>query len=556
MNIGGQVMNKYEDNIGSIIEIPMIRTKYRYQYGIENSGNVAFVRYKCNNRTVDNDILERSSAVVSGVERIIASIYMVSIPECRVDHVDSDLYNKFDPAVIDENSCKAVLNKLKEMGSCSFRIVSPEHTVVVLMFGNDNNDIDILTCEYIDNVALSRRINLLRQNETTLIGPVVIAKKHFRSEQFIKTHKLTSVERMLPSYIAYINYLMLQFLNCDDIHRRIEYNKTELDVYRIIANLTNIQQFQCTISVHITPYGKSIGDDKFDMIHNLEMNLSNSVDDYQIPKVAFSKKEWKFVFNYAEKVGLLDDKNGTRVDMRPILTDPKYGRVIEFDYHSSEDADPTRLMAMYQYYPDEDILKIAIVYDPDYEYSGSNFFAIRSVIFTNVGNFNIKECMVDTDLKVNLPVNLDLPKSEEDLLKSIPTSMSDKYLIGDICVHVLSIYLIIHDRPKRHRIIREEKTSNHSQSQGNRNAKHKSSNTRSDNVVISRVLIPFKDIDEYIEKRKGRGGDYGERNYVVESWNRSGHWREYKSGKKVYINETTCTRRKELNKTAEVVIRL
>ena len=140
MNIGGQVMNKYEDNIGSIIEIPMIRTKYRYQYGIENSGNVAFVRYKCNNRTVDNDILERSSAVVSGVEHIIASIYMVSIPECRVDHVDSDLYNKFDPAVIDENSCKAVLNKLKEMGSCSFRIVSPEHTVVVLMFGNDNND--------------------------------------------------------------------------------------------------------------------------------------------------------------------------------------------------------------------------------------------------------------------------------------------------------------------------------------------------------------------------------------------------------------------------------
>ena len=238
---------------------------------------------------------------------------------------------------------------------------------------------------------------------------------------------------------------MLQFLNCDDINQCTEYCISELDIYVIVAKLINKQYFHRTISTYITPYGKSIIDDIADVADNLKLSLSELIEDCLIPKIAFSNKEWKFVFNYAEKVGLLDYKNGTRVDMRPILTNPKYGYVIEFDYPSDDDIDPTHLMALYQYYPDEDMLKMAIVYDPD-EDSGSGFFAIRGVTFTNVSNFNIKECMVGTDLKVNLPIDHNLPKSEEDILNLIPTSMSNQYLIGDICAYVLSVYLIIHDR--------------------------------------------------------------------------------------------------------------
>lgn len=537
-----------------LLQALMSKSKQKYQYGIENKGHVSYVRYKCNNPNIDKDLINKTSKSIYNLERSIMSMYMIEMPECHVDNIESDIFSKPQPNNTDIfDTCKAVIAKLPS-GGCSFRMVSPERTTVVtaLNTSDDPNedDIHIVTYEYIDGgMVLVRRLDLseLDNGYTNILGPVVISKKHSRADQFIKAHKLTNVQPMMNDYITFVNNLLTQFINSDKIDYPFKYNRSEMEIFVTLGKLLKVDVLSTSATRYITRLGDNLDQDRFDHIDNLRLNyITNEV----VPQVVFSKKEWDFVFNYAEKFGLMDDKNGTRVDLRPILTDPKYGNVFEFDY-PFDSAEKTHLVGITQYYPEEDVLKIIIAYDEGRE--STNFMAIRQVTFIDISNFNIKECMIDTISKIQFPFSDDIPSSAEEVSELIPECIVDQRLGGDLCAYILSILLIIHDRPKRHRVVREEKSLKPTHTSGR---KKSSKQNTTNNVVISRILMPLKDVDRYISERQGRGEDQNERNYIVESWNRVGHWRHYKSGKTVYINETTCTRRKELNKTAEVKIKL
>ena len=75
-----------------------------------------------------------------------------------------------------------------------------------------------------------------------------------------------------------------------------------------------------------------------------------------------------------------------------------------------------------------------------------------------------------------------------------------------------------------------------------------------DDVIISRILMPVREAREYAE-RETVSGNGVERNYVIESWERIGHYRRLPhSEEKIYI-EATCTRHKQLT-DKDIVIRL
>ena len=72
--------------------------------------------------------------------------------------------------------------------------------------------------------------------------------------------------------------------------------------------------------------------------------------------------------------------------------------------------------------------------------------------------------------------------------------------------------------------------------------------------VTWRVLKPFKEAKEYVEKMTAERRDA---EYTIEEWERQGHLRTYKSGKTVWIETTTCHRRKPLSdKNKEISIKL
>ena len=75
--------------------------------------------------------------------------------------------------------------------------------------------------------------------------------------------------------------------------------------------------------------------------------------------------------------------------------------------------------------------------------------------------------------------------------------------------------------------------------------------TREENVyLISRILRPVKEAKEYMNERgstpeQRKRGPYI---YTVAEWERVGHWRTTKSGKKVWIEPQICHRKAGITK--------
>lgn len=266
----------------------------------------------------------------------------------------------------------------------------------------------------------------------------------------------------------------------------------------------------------------------------------------EMPIVKFSAKEWKFVSGYMQGInGILNCHNDEMIDLRPYLKHQRYGKEFRFTYITPSGDESSELAVSYNYDEQDDKVIFNIKTSADTQCA-----ILRRVVYTNIANFNILKSICVSDTIMELDRSKELPDSTKYLTDIVPLWLLDDSRIYDLMVHILSILIVIHDRPKRHRMVREE-ISVHTE----RSYPAAISNKRDTNQIISRILMPVKDANEYVARMNRESSD-AERNYVIESWERCGHYRRLPhSDKRIWIEATVCNRHKPLS-DKEIVIKL
>ena len=80
---------------------------------------------------------------------------------------------------------------------------------------------------------------------------------------------------------------------------------------------------------------------------------------------------------------------------------------------------------------------------------------------------------------------------------------------------------------------------------------------KKDDFVIRRILKTSEGAKKYIKEKLDDVSISRDIVYTLETWTRRGHWRRLpNSNEKIFIEETTCSRRLEIAKEKEIHLKL
>lgn len=260
----------------------------------------------------------------------------------------------------------------------------------------------------------------------------------------------------------------------------------------------------------------------------------------QYPLIDFGKKEMEFVTTYARKRFNADSGDGKGLNLIPYLIDPAYGDTFRYDMMSGDRQ--YAIVSTYIVDRNKDIARMFLSAEIDDDLTIFSYADIDSI-----SNFH----MVNSITSVNTSVLFRTPNGVRNLdkiIEEIPDEFKDPHDITGFILMVLSIYIIIKDRPKRSKMVRctsVKEPDNNPKSYRNKSSKEKE-------YVVTRILKTTSDAKEYVARMSD---GYPDREYVLESWNRKGYYRRIRGGGMVWIQPTTCHRHLELTKK-EIHIKL
>lgn len=397
--------------------------------------------------------------------------------------------------------------------------------------------------------------NTLHCNDM-VVGPFFFAKKQKMCEAFINTKGLIG-KRILDSSVAYVleqsTSLYLDhhaggLVDLPSPHHVF----MEKQIYSIIMKKHPDLEVMRSTNIHDwrnedVPSDVKFDPRRFDTFPDDIKGLITGDSNTNVPYIDFSAREWKFVDRYAKEKKLIYDPDEELdvpvLNLAEVLQNQRYGNIIKFKYQLNG-SDRFDIIVGYEYTKSDDTCRFYIIYQ-----GLDNITPYAVVDYYNLRECTIAESLVRATSNIYVKDLDSLPSSGEEITGIIPESFNKDAGIVDMLWNALAIFLVIHDRPDRHKMVREERKISNNQSNRPR-SKSKSSRGQkndSDTIVISRVLMPAKEAKEYVQRMSSDSSGNCERNYVLESWERVGHWRRLpNSEKKIWINETTCNRHKKL----------
>lgn len=254
-----------------------------------------------------------------------------------------------------------------------------------------------------------------------------------------------------------------------------------------------------------------------------------------VPEISLSDKEWDYILNYTLEHDLLHDDP---TDLTPYVTHPRYGNIYRMDV---TDDDGT-VELIFKILLGDDYMKLYIIHQLNKD--TSIYLRLR---ISDLENFVFNDCFNDSEI---ILVNKDLthaPKSAD--IKSPIMSMVDKVskqLVG-ITNLILSLLIVMKDRPQRTRMVKCT-----TRKPRNTNSKH--SEKDQTKVRTVRILKTVYEAKKLVAESQNH--ERAEAIYVMEEWDRQGHYRTTKTGKQIWIDATTCHRRLPLNTAKEIKIKL
>ena len=546
----------------------------KYRKTIDTLFGSPCIRITSSNPHSDAQLKEQSIKVVKSMHQSIVATYLSQFPVITINgNFVTDIEFTGNIISADElaiHEVKELIDRLysldpsKKTDRCKiFKVVADNVTILVFV----ESDGKIMIAEYYNDYQLCivRRTTLDRTTDATqLVLASCICKRAFDGERFLKNYKNNICDIVLSgAYVETIDNLIRiaidngMVVDCNNI----TYSQLELKtISRIVNSFMNHGEDLFGVNLIVNKYInasilRSDSISRFiDSIYSDTVYLDYAKANInRLPMVNFSEKEWSFIYRYMK--GKLDNEDhAVSMNIIPILQDQRYGRYLKFKYIYPDDSSCTDLVITYLMNIDGEnpscrFIMIYIIDDANIVYQTADF--------VNIDKFNMFNSFVGMECRLSKESVDDLPMSINEASEIIPRCFRDHELSYDLITDTLFIFTIIHDRPQRYRIVREEKqnqTKVPSRADGQSHLKfHTISNTEG-NEVISRILLPALAAKEYIYERNNSDA---ERCYIMESWERRGHWRKKPNSEdKIWIEETTCKRRKELSGEKKIIVKL
>lgn len=546
---------------------------------ITTDKGVTYVRRKSNNPKLDNALHNECKLVIKTVYDTVSKVYLAHMPTYDTPDIESD-YMVSDKSYTDLqkylDEYKNLINENRDVfmpSDCTdgdingnqdhveyFKAKTKYGSIYTFVSAGMTRNTILLTAEFIDKykVCLIRRVTSYSIESLMWLstGVITIGKRPNDCETFI--HDAGYMKMFNPVTNQYMD-MVLKLLRRHIEYRKehpvsigygldVEYSRTELAIMNKIARPNPSHMLWMHARTTENPDNR-IPDDIKDGQLTQRSYRERDISTKEVPLVQFSGSEWKFISRYIQNIdGIYNCEADETIDLRPYLTDQIYGNNLRFVYTSESDDESAELAISFTYFDKYDY----VAFDIELVYS-QGYRLCKQVEFSNVSRFNLLRSICRVDLVLGVSPDKDIPDSTGFIKKLVPDFLINDSKLFDLMLHIVAIYIVIHDRPKRHRMVRKEIIrSSASFTQASILSKKK----QDESFVISRILMTTKDANEYIAKMNQLSDDGTEYNYIIESWRRRGHYRRLpNSDETIWIDPTTCHRRKPLTEK-EIVIKL
>lgn len=337
---------------------------------------------------------------------------------------------------------------------------------------------------------------------------------------------IMTIYRALSILCEHTNYMEKHHTEYPEYMNRPSYTGFEMKILNRVFNLYDDPRHR---SLDILTYGKK---ENITSGRHYDTEINPSV-----PKVDFSQKELEFSRNYLLKTSIVGGEK--KVDFVDILENPRWGDQLILPARNIIPDQITPVLCTYKYFKKENEVDFNLAVIDEYGLTGMTFS------FGNVNKFDLKDSFNAMRLYYlpNPDEVFQLPSDYEGYKGLVPEKLNDIDFMLSIIADVISIYVIINERPDRSKMIRETRRVEKPAAKGK---KGKAAKPEVE-YVVRRILKPVKEAKEYIAKMSTEG----ERNveYTMESWTRKEHKRRKPGTKDEYITiqATTCHRHKELS---------
>lgn len=564
-----KVKNKIEINPmqknQTVRKVRIIKDNSGFSYRVNPIESESFIsKFSAVTNHIVNDIIP-----LYGI--VLAKTHDIGNDDIKSINVDNDFFEHHEsiedpPSILDElgMNVKHIIESTKSNDGIHMRFTSGDSQLLIIIHGDKRNflgknDVLMTTILVQHNLITASGFRFKYSNDDMQISPFTdrlfyISKKdRFITEAIEREHQKPE--------LAIYNICKLTFKgtstylgNKDIPGDEIKFSTMEMYMFKKVymalgsisgpnSQLTSIDE---CVNSEFENYGKIFRLDNFNL--NNAAKAIHSIPDSptyksEYPLVDFSTKEMKFIERYTDK----KYENGDIINFREYIEHFPYGngfrlkvednRELLVTWTISNNDDAAVLYIMDKTDPSHMICLTSDVYNISKLNYGAGF--AKNMPGFHIDIYQDVECMI----------------SDLDDIDILPCFLSKKEYVELVC-YIMDVIVIINERPQRSRMIKISDTNKKAERKSSNKKLRNNTNKSSSELIISRVLKPINEAKEYVSRMQSENIS-GERNYVLESWPRKGHWRKlHNSDKYIWIEPTTCSRHEELVKEKEIIVKL
>lgn len=590
-------MNNYL--IETFMKNALTKSSTRRKVKYKRIGDIFFIERKFINDKfyTDEDYAQR---ITMGINCSIIDLYQKDLIEIEIPSIKSEIFDKisflnindlvtryrgekFKSDIIDPifNNISILREKNGSMLNNFYKIFSGENIIYFHIndFDNDTLQIKIFNFDpkkkiisilyYIfDEKWKDNSNDITKSISQSALFPAYISSKDKYFENHINIFYKYLSNDMIDGimYIEVIKIILSVISNTsytNDNKKPFNHTPFEMNIFNRIYKNLNIKDRMLTIKkwiqsdnlTNVTNSDKVLEDEDMDL-HNIVNNPS-----LECPFIDFTRKEIKYINGFIENSNMYSSEDPKHIiDFVEVFKNPRYGKELMMDIDLRYENDklsgiiPTRMNFTYEYNEINDSLKIYARMELVNKQIG-----VIKFIFGNISNFKYKDSflLLSTQIYQSDKETLctQLPSNFDDASECAPEIFYDKVALAGLGADIISIYVILHERPARSKVIRETtKVTDYEYTNHKYGKMDKVYGKKKESFIIRRILKTTKDAKEYISKMVADG--QSNREYTLEVWDRIGHYRRKpNSEEKIWIQPTKCHRRLEIS-NREVHIKL
>lgn len=241
-----------------------------------------------------------------------------------------------------------------------------------------------------------------------------------------------------------------------------------------------------------------------------------------------SDEQVKVVSNYVRKNYYKLEKV---FNLGQIISNQRFGNTFKINIDAENLPEGEVLISSF-YDKENDMATIQLFYNIDKKYDFLFNIDIRSASTFKDLETNLRS----VDLVIKFKDQSNLLENIKDYDKILPDYFKDVKPILALASTMVAVYTMIFDKPVKFCAAKETRKSSTSIVK----------KQKEENQVIVKHIIALRTIINQKMKSTETSGVKKEVEYVIENWDRQGHFRKYANGKQVWISATTCHRHLDL----------